>query len=100
LAQYDVYRSPDVADEYWLDCQSELIDRFETRFVVPLTPLSDKKAATPRLHPIFEIEGIKLVMATQLASAVPAALLTRRVATLAGSRDEVVAAFDVLLTGF
>ena len=43
---------------------------------------------------------MQLIMATQLASAVPTRLMTRRVANLAESRDEIIAAFDVLLTGF
>ena len=100
MAQFDVYRSPDAADEFWLDCQSELIDRFETRLVVPLMPVTPRKQSTPRLQPVFKIEGMQLIMATQLASAVPTRLMTRRVANLAESRDEIIAAFDVLLTGF
>lgn len=99
MAQFDVYHSPDNSDQYWLDCQSELIDRFESRIVVPLLPLTYRTASTARLHPVFEIKGEKRVMATHLASAVPARLLTRRVTNLAESRDTIIAAFDVLLTG-
>ena len=99
MAQFDVYRSPDSPVDYWLDCQNDVIDSFDTRFIVPLTPATSQKQPTYRLHPQFEIEGNVLVMATQLASAVPARLLQQKVTSLANRRDEIIAAFDMLLTG-
>jgi toxin CcdB len=99
LAQFDVYPSPDTPGEYWLDCQSDLIEDFDSRLVVPLVTFGEQRRPTPRLHPVFEIDGMLRVMATHQASAVSKRLLDRRLMSLAEHRDQVIAAFDVLLTG-
>ncbi|ALJ16251.1 CcdB family protein [Sphingopyxis macrogoltabida] len=97
MPQFDVHRSR-AGTELLLDCQSDLLGHFETRFVIPLVPTQTAQKLT-RLHPVFEIEGRHHIMATQLASAVDTRELGQRVASLAESRYDILNAVDMLLTG-
>ncbi len=96
MARHDVYRRGEI---YLLDCQSDSLSELDTRFVVPLLPLG----AVPRvrrLNPVFEVQGERLVMATQLASSVPSRELRDPVASLCNEHDIIMNAFDMLLTGY
>jgi len=97
MAQFDVYASRS-GEELLLDCQSDLLDHFDTRFVVPLVPAQTAQKLT-RLHPVFEIDGERHIMATQLASAVDSKELGSHVASLAHRRYEILNAVDMLVTG-
>lgn len=97
MAQFDVYSSRS-GDELLLDCQSDLLDHFDTRFVVPLVPTQTAQKLS-RLHPIFEIDGARHIMATQLASAIDSNELGGRVTSLADRRYEILNAVDMLVTG-
>jgi len=97
MAQFDVHESR-FGDALLLDCQSDLLTHFGTRFVIPL--MSEQTARTlPRLHPVFTIDGKQHILATQLASAVDIEDLGPRIASLADRRYEILNAIDVLLTG-
>jgi toxin CcdB len=96
MARHDVYRG---AGAYLLDCQSDYLRGLETRFVVPLLP----EAEVPKvrhLNPVFDVEGERVVMATQLGSSVPARQLKGPVTSLADQHDVIMIAFDVLLTSY
>ena len=97
MPQFDVHRSRDGA-ELLLDCQSDLLDHFNTRLVVPLLPAQTAQTLS-RLHPVFEIDGGHHIMATQLALAVDSKELGDRVASLADRRYEILNAVDMLVTG-
>lgn len=97
MPQFDVHTSRDGA-ELLLDCQSDLLGHFDTRFVIPLVPTQTAQKLS-RLHPVFEIEGQHHIMATQLASAVDAKELGRRVASVADRRYDILNAIDMLVTG-
>jgi len=97
VAQFDVYESR-IGEELLLDCQSDLLDHFGTRFVIPL--VSTETATTlPRLHPVFDVEGTQHILATHLASAVGIEDLGRKIGSLANQRYDILNALDVLLTG-
>ena len=96
MARYDVYRAAGI---YLLDCQSDSLGQLGTRFVVPLLPVGEVPRVD-RLNPVFSIRGEELVMATQLASPMPARQLRDRVASLADQHDKIMNAFDMLLTGY
>ena len=98
MARFDVYRR-ERKPGFLLDCQSDLLDEFETRLVVPLLPAERAKRAT-RLHPLLEVEGAKYIMVTQLAAAVPKRFLGQPVASLADEHDTIMNALDMLLTGY
>lgn len=84
---------------FLLDCQADLLDHLETRVVTPLLPASGLPAAT-RLNPIFEIDGERVVMSTQLLFAIPVQHLKEPVASLADEHDRIINALDMLLTGY
>ncbi|MBZ9978795.1 plasmid maintenance protein CcdB [Mesorhizobium sp. B2-7-3] len=99
MPRYDVFAGR-VEDNYLLDVQSDLLDNFKTRIVVPLLPVATVPPPMRKLHPIFEINGRKLVMATHLIATVPASELVESRLNLAKHHDDIVAALDMLFQGF
>ena len=98
MARFDVYLTG--GGDYVLDVQTDLIPPVGTRLVVPLMPVAAAPTAIGKLHPIFEIDGRRLVMATHLMGAVPLRLLGRPVARAWDRYDEIVAAIDMIFLGF
>ena len=98
MAQYDVHALRR-SGRYVLDCQSDLVDEFETRFVVPLLPMGETPRPLPRLAPVFTVDGRDLLMATQYAAAIPKRELGPRVASLAERHFEIDRALEMLLHG-
>lgn len=98
MAQLDVFRTTN--GEYLLDFQANLLDHFNTRFVIPLaSPINGPKTAQ-RLNPVFKIEGEDMALYTQFALTVPLADLTEYVTSLADQRYLVVDALDMLISGY
>jgi toxin CcdB len=98
VSRFDVYRGDESVD-YFLDCQADSLRHFETRFVVPML-LAEPTLQADRLHPIFEVEGTRVVMVTHLASAVPAKVLRQRVGGLDQHHVEIVSALDMLIGSY
>lgn len=96
MARFDVHRGAGV---YLLNCQADFLDYLDTRFVVPLVPATGTPRAD-RLNPIFTVGGEAVVMATQLASAVPARELGRRIGSLSDEHDRIISALDMLISGY
>ena len=99
MARFDVYRAQGV-DGLLLDCQANFLSHFATRFVVPLLPEHAVPLAMPRLHPKFVVDETTLIMATHLATAVPARELRTRVTSLSDSHKTITSALDMLTLGF
>lgn len=99
MARFDIHT---VEDEpgYLLDCQSNLLRHFNTRIVVPLRLPKDAPVPGARLNPIFEIDGVGHVMVTQFAAAVSVRALGPVVGSLSDKHDQIVGAFDVLITDY
>ncbi|OGA65481.1 MAG: plasmid maintenance protein CcdB [Betaproteobacteria bacterium RIFCSPLOWO2_12_FULL_65_14] len=104
MAQFDVYRNTNASTRaripYLLDVQADLLDPLATRIVVPLAKpevLGGKVAE--RLNPLFHLEGRRLAMLTPELAGVSRKLLGERVASLAGERQAIVAALDLVFTG-
>ena len=98
MARFDVY--PGLAgDSYLLDCQADVLSGLATRFVIPLVPAGAAPRAD-RLNPVFRIESENVVMATQLAAAVPARDLAKPIVSLADQQPAIMNAIDMLLTGY
>lgn len=68
--QFTVYRNPN-GKGYLLDLQADVNDHFATRVVAPLLPIEDVPRYAASLNPVFEIDGNRVVMATQGMAAVP-----------------------------
>lgn len=99
MARHDVYANPD-GPGYLLDVQSDLLGVLNTRVVVPLMPEATAPIPARRLNPVFEVAGQGHVMVTQFIAAVPVAILSAPVGTLAEQADDVTAALDMLMQGF
>jgi len=98
MAQFDVHRLAN-RRRLVLDCQTDLLDHIDSRFVVPLIPRENAPPPARRLNPVFEIEGAEHVMLTQSAAAIPRRELGEKVASLADRDHEIINALDFLLTG-
>ena len=82
-----------------VDCQSELLEHLNTRFVVPVMPRDHAPAPAQRLNPIFVINGREHVMATQFAAAIHKQELGEVVTSLRDHSFEIVGALDVMISG-
>lgn len=97
MAQFDVYEVR--PEQYLIDLQSDLLSHLESRFTVPLSPISGGRQAIDRFHPQFTVEGVTMIMVTELAGAIPARALGRRVASLSAHEYEIKTAVDMLISG-
>ena len=95
MAQFDVFRLAD--GSLVIDCQSDYLDSYETRFVVPLIAYQSGMVTMARLHPRFSIGGEDVVMVTQFATAVRAQELRSPIGSLKADRLRVIDAIDVLI---
>ncbi len=98
MARFDVFRTGD--DALVLDCQSDFLDHLQTRVVAPLLPPTLEPKIADRLNPTFDIGGERYVLFPQFMAAVPEANLQQRVTSLAQHDLMIVAALDMLLTGY
>ena len=99
MAQYDLYAEPGDGG-YLMDVQSDLLHVVTTRVVVPL--LQERLTPKPfkRMNPVFEIFGVRHVLATQLLAAAPSSYLRTPVGNLRDSADTITAALDMVFHGF
>ncbi len=83
-----------------VEVQSDLLEPFETRVVIPLIAPRHAPRAPHRLNPVLEVVGEPRILATQLLATLPRAELGAPVGSLAGERDAIRAALDMLFRGF
>ena len=95
MPQFDVHRFD---GGYVVDCQSDNLEAFTSRVVVPLVPSEAFRLKFPRLTPAFVVGGREFVLATHLVAAVDRQSLGPVVASLSSERYAVQTAID-LLTG-
>jgi toxin CcdB len=98
MPQHDVYRTS--RGEYLLDCQSDALDDFNTRFVVPLIDPENAPKIARRLNPSFNVKGKELVMYTQFAATVPVDDLKDHIGSLEQHRYEIISALDTLIGAY
>jgi len=99
MAKFDVYRQRQ-GGCYVLDCQADLLNDLNTRFIVPLLPIDEAPEPAARLNPIFDVEDVQLVMVTQFAASVPIREIGDVVRSLSEEQDVINAALDMLFIGF
>lgn len=83
-----------------LEVQADVLDRLNTRLVVPLMPVDVAPPVMARLNPVFAVEGQRVAMVTQLAATVPVREMGERVASLVEEQDAIGNALDMLVSGF
>lgn len=104
MAQFDVHRNE--AEEtkaefpYLLNIQSDILDHLPTRVILPLVPASVAGRPVSRLNPVLEIEDQDMIVATGQIAGVPIRDLGQVVACAQDRRFEVIAAIDLLISGF
>jgi toxin CcdB len=98
MAQLDVYLTK--VGDYLVDVQSDLLNHFETRLVVPLLDPAAASKPIGRLNPGFTVDGQALVLYPQFALAVPCFELNNRVGSLQDHHFTIMSAMDMLLTGY
>lgn len=98
MSQFDIHR---LARHRRLvvDCQSDLLDHIETRFVIPLIPIADAPSPTGHLNPVVSYDNREYMLLTQTASAVNKRDLGPALGSLEACRLEIVRAIDLLITG-
>ena len=99
MAKFDVYHQRG-RSVFLLDCQADLLEHLNTRFVVPL--ISEEVAPKPasRLNPVFVVDGRRLVMVTQFAAAISARDMGEKLVSLVSEQDTINIALDMLISGF
>jgi toxin CcdB len=97
MARFDVYKSGN-ARGLLLDIQSDLLDEFGSRVVVPLLPAEDMQSVS-RLHPVFVINDERYIMSTHLIFAIPVDRLGAKIGSLAQEDLVITSAVDKLLSG-
>ena len=98
MARFDVYKSGN-ARGLLLDIQSDLLDEFGSRVVVPLLPAEDMQSVS-RLHPVFVINDERYIMSTHLIFAIPVDRLGAKIGSLAQEDLVITSAVDTLLIGY
>lgn len=98
MPQFDVHRLAN-GQGLVLDCQSDLLDPIESRFVAPLIPRAESPAPSARLNPVFSVNGEDHVMLTQAATAIRRRDLGAVVQSLADRHVEIISAIEVLIGG-
>lgn len=99
MARFDIYRNEN-GSGYLLDVQADLLDGLNTRMVVPLLPFGESIKPARRLNPLFEVEGRRVVMATQFMAAVPDSELRLAITNIEAQQHEISMALDMLFLGF
>ncbi len=104
MAQFDVYRNKHAASReaipYFLLLQHDQIATRTLRVVAPLVPLSRVALPISRLTPVFDIEGLQLVLSTLEIAGISSSFLGGDIVmSLASRRDDIIAAVDFLVTG-
>lgn len=94
MSRYSVYK-PANRKGFLLDCQSDWLDEFDSRVVVPLLPIFGVKNLS-RLNPVFELDGQSHIMSTQLIFAIPVERIGQRVGSLEEEHLVISSALDML----
>lgn len=104
MARFDVFAHPDLAlrkkTPYLLDVQNNYISRIATRVVLPMRLADQFAQRMGELNPLFEINGIEVVLDTAALAAFPAAELKKTVASLQGQSVIITEALDVLFGAY
>ncbi|MFN3937042.1 MAG: CcdB family protein [Gemmobacter sp.] len=96
MAQFDLYRLR--TGLLVVDLQTDLIGIEASRIVAPLRG-AGHYAAFPGLTPEVETDGARWIVRVQELAAVPATELGAPVGSLAGHRDALKRALDILIDG-
>jgi toxin CcdB len=83
-----------------MDVQADLLDGFNTRVFVPLFPIDEAPKPAQRLNPLFEIDGMQVVMLTQFLVSVPASILNDPAVCLVEDFAVITNTLDMVFQGY
>ena len=103
LKQFDIVANPFPRSRerqpFLVALQSNLVCSLDTVVVAPLEPASSGVFAD-RLNPRIDVDGQPFVLVAQELVTVRRTVLGTPRGSIAGARDAIIAALDVLFTGF
>ena len=101
MAQFDVHRNlgPHRHDiPFVVIVQSQRLDGYRRRVVIPLVLASAVPAVEPNLNPGFRVDGADVVLHPLEMVSVAVERLGERVGTLIGEGDRIIAAIDIVIS--
>jgi len=104
MPQFDYYANTDKDTKttypFIVDVQDAILDKLNSRVVIPLTPLSNLVKSYPKnLCPEITIEGKEYALLTHQMASVSTRTLSNCEGSLAHIRTEIISAIDFLITG-
>jgi toxin CcdB len=103
IQQFDVFANPDANEAVYrpflIVLQSDLVSNLRAAIVAPLVRRQDMVGAQ-RLNPLVTVGGEEFWLATHELFALDRRILRKKIVSLAEHRDHVIAALDMLFTGF
>lgn len=104
MAQFEIFENPFPSSRkrqpYLISLQSDLLSRsLDTVVVAPLEP-GDAGTFADRLNPQLDVESQPFVLIAQELVTIRKSALGPSRGSLASERDRIIAALDVLFTGF
>jgi toxin CcdB len=103
IQQFDVFANPDSGEAayrpFLVVLQSDLVSDLMSTIVAPLVKRGDM-AGAQRLNPLVTVTDQEFWLATHELFALDRRILRNRISSLADRRDHIIAALDMLFTGF
>ena len=104
MSQFDVFENPNRAQRegfpYLVVLQSDQLDHYSTRLVMPLIRMPKPPATVPRrLAQTVRVAGEALHLAPHLSASLPERLLRHPVASLRSQADTLRDALDAVISG-
>ena len=104
VAQFDVLENPNRAQRegfpYLVVMQSDQLDHYNTRFVMPLARLANVPSVLPRrLTQTVRVAGEALHPAAHLSAPLPTRVLSQPIGSLRAQSDVLRDALDAVLSG-
>ncbi|ABK43766.1 CcdB-like toxin protein [Magnetococcus marinus MC-1] len=102
MAQFDyyLYKKRKKDDIYLIEVQNDMLDELETRVVIPLRPLYTGQQPMRILQPTIEFASGVHYLSTSEMAAISRHELELKMGNLSEHRDKIIAAIDLLFTGF
>ena len=103
IHQFDVFANPDTDEAatrpFLAVLQSDLVSDLRSTIVAPLVRRQDMTGAQ-RLNPLITVSNAEFWLATHELFALDQRVLRDKIVSLMEYRDQIIAALDLLFTGF
>ena len=104
MAQFDVYENPSESAvrgiPFVVVVQSDLLDALATRMTIPLATVEFANKSPEKLCPVVMVNGQRLHALAHYTAPLPTRTLRQRVGNLAPQASVLIAAMDVVVSGF